>query len=85
MESLNIESLLYLNNAVLRPWEIEEIFCNKNVVSISPEKKRKEQWQKRRCLKEMFDFLNGIIEQNIDIPVAAVQSTPKTRKNTKTA
>lgn len=43
MESLNIESLLYLNNAVLRPWEIEEIFCNKNVVSISPEKKRKEQ------------------------------------------
>ena len=39
-----------------------------------------EKWQ-----DTMFDFLNGIIEQNIDIPVAAVQSTPKTRKNTKTA
>lgn len=43
MENLNIESLLYLNNAVLRPWEIEELFYNRNVVSIDPEKKKNEQ------------------------------------------
>ncbi len=43
MESLNIESLLYLNNAVLRPWEMEEIFLNRNVISINQEKKKKEQ------------------------------------------
>lgn len=42
MENLNIESLLYLNDAILRPWEMEEIFCNKNILSIIPEK-RKEQ------------------------------------------
>ncbi len=38
-----------------------------------------EKWQ-----DTMFDFLNGIIEQNIDIPTVSAKSTPKTRK-TKTA
>ena len=41
-----------------------------------------EKWQ-----DTMFDFLNGIIEQNIDIPVASTQSAPKTtgKKKVKTA
>lgn len=38
-----------------------------------------EKWQ-----DTMFDFLNGIIEQNINIPTVSAKSTPKTRK-TKTA
>lgn len=42
MENLNIESLLYLNNAVLRPWEMEELFYNRNIVSIIPEKKQEQ-------------------------------------------
>lgn len=42
MENLNIESLLYLNNAVLRPWEMEELFYNRNVVFINPEKKQEQ-------------------------------------------
>ena len=64
---------------------IVSIYDTESYIEKKRKERRKEQWQKRRCLKEMFDFLNGIIEQNIDIPVAAVQSTPKTRKNTKTA
>lgn len=63
-----------------REKEMENVLLNKCKGSQYFNDNLNEKWQ-----DTMFDFLNGIIEQNIDIPVAAVQSTPKTRKNTKTA
>lgn len=58
-----------------REKEMENVLLNKCKGSRYFNDNLNEKWQ-----DTMFDFLNGIIEQNIDIPVAAVQSTPKTRK-----
>ncbi|OLA94845.1 MAG: hypothetical protein BHW64_01730 [Candidatus Melainabacteria bacterium LEY3_CP_29_8] len=58
-----------------REMEMENILLNNCKGSQYFNDNLVEKWQ-----DTMFDFLNGIIEQNIDIPNVSAKSTPKTRR-----